>query len=118
MIDEGDGDDEATGSGEGEGSSDWRDITAPPVRDSARAWEHFPSPDVRNRLAEAEGTADNPDFGYGEVNRRSGALGRYQMLPDALRAAGMLDAPGNWTGKYGIRSAAQFLASPKRRRGR
>lgn len=34
------------------------------------------------------------------------------MLPDALRAAGMLDTPGNWTGKYGIRSGAQFLASP------
>jgi hypothetical protein len=35
------------------------------------------------------------------------------MKPDALRAADMMDASGNWTGKYGIHSAAQFLASPE-----
>lgn len=40
-------------------------------------------------------------------------LGRYQMTTDALRAAGMKDARGNWTGKYGITSAPQFLASPE-----
>src|SRR5260370_2412382 len=35
------------------------------------------------------------------------------MKPDALRAAEMMDSRGNWTGKYGVHSAAQFLASPE-----
>jgi hypothetical protein len=34
------------------------------------------------------------------------------MRPNALRAIGMLDSAGNWTGKYGIHSGAQFRASP------
>lgn len=52
-------------------------------------------------------------FGYGAVNQKTGALGRYQMTPTALRATGMIDADGNWTGKYGIDSRAQFLAAPE-----
>jgi hypothetical protein len=32
------------------------------------------------------------------------------MAPLALLAAGMWDANGNWTGKYGIHSRAEFLA--------
>jgi hypothetical protein len=39
-------------------------------------------------------------------------LGRYQMTPRALRAAGMTDANGNWTGKYGVYSPSDFLANP------
>jgi hypothetical protein len=35
------------------------------------------------------------------------------MTPVARQTAGMIDAAGNWTGKYGIRSAVQFLASPE-----
>ena len=33
------------------------------------------------------------------------------MTPAALRAAGMIDPAGNWTGKYGVHSQAQFLTS-------
>jgi len=83
---------------------------APP----ARAWEQFPNADFRNRLATAEdaAVASRPNFGYGRVNPGSGALGRYQMLADALREAGMTDPNGNWTGKYGVNSRAAFLADP------
>jgi hypothetical protein len=34
------------------------------------------------------------------------------MTPVALRAIGMIDANGNWTGRHGIHSRAQFLANP------
>jgi len=77
-----------------------------------RAWESQPNADFRNRLAIAEGNADKPNFGYGEVNEKAGALGRYQMTAAALRAIGMIDAAGNWTGKYGVHSRAEFLADP------
>jgi hypothetical protein len=75
-----------------------------------RAWERFPNAEFRNRLATAEGNAGKDDFGYGEVRASNGALSRYQMLPNALRAVGLLDANGRWTGKYGIHSRTQFLA--------
>jgi hypothetical protein len=35
------------------------------------------------------------------------------MTPVALQATGMMDKHGSWTGKYGIRSRAQFLADPE-----
>jgi hypothetical protein len=75
-----------------------------------RAWERFPNAEFRNRLAIAEGSADKGDFGYSEIHQTADALGRYQMRLDARRAAGMNDANGNWTGKYGIHSRAEFLA--------
>ncbi len=78
-----------------------------------RAWESQPNADFRNRLATAEGNADKPNFGYGEVNEKGGALGRYQMKAAALRAIGMIYAAGNWTGKYGVHSRAEFLANPE-----
>ncbi len=31
----------------------------------------------------------------------------------AIRAIGMIDAAGNWTGKYGVHSRAEFLADPE-----
>jgi hypothetical protein len=79
---------------------------------ASRTWENYPNFDFRNQLAIAEGNGDKPNFGYGEINPQSGALGRYQMTPSSLQAAGMMDSQGNWTGKYGIYSAAQFLANP------
>jgi hypothetical protein len=79
-------------------------------KQNQRDWERQPNADFRNRLAIAEGSADKPDFGYREVNARAGALGRYRIRPDGLRAAGMIDANGHWTGKYGVHSRAQFLA--------
>lgn len=35
------------------------------------------------------------------------------MTPVALRAIGMMNTAGNWTGKYGIDSRAEFLADPE-----
>jgi hypothetical protein len=88
-----------------------------PTAADSRAWESQPNADFRNRLAVAEQTADKPNFGYDEVHNsadpRRIALGRYQMTPLALRAAGMMNRNGNWTGKYGIYSQAQFLADPE-----
>ncbi len=80
---------------------------------AARAWQTQPNAEFRNRLAIAEGNADKPNFGYDEVRRSNGALGRYQMTPAALQAAGMIVAAGNWTGKYGVHSRAEFLADPE-----
>ncbi len=77
---------------------------------NGRDWERFPNAEFRNRLAIAEQSADKPDFGYGEVRRSNNALGRYQMTRAGLLAAGMIDGDGNWTGKHGIYSRAQFLA--------
>jgi hypothetical protein len=81
-----------------------------------RAWEHYPNADFRNRLAIAEQSAGHKNFGYGEANNINDpkliALGRYQMTPVGLEAAGMMDHAGNWTGKYGIHSPAEFLADP------
>jgi hypothetical protein len=53
--------------------------------------------------------------GHGMRNPSSGALGRYQMLPLALRDIGWQDASGAWTetaARHGVRSEAEFLASP------
>jgi hypothetical protein len=80
---------------------------------AARAWVSQSNAAFRNRLAIAEGNVDKPNFGYGEVNEKAEALGRYQMRPNGLHAAGMIDANGNWTGKYGIHSRAEFLADPE-----
>lgn len=35
------------------------------------------------------------------------------MTPAGLQAAGMMDQHGNWTGRYGIHSGAQFLVDPR-----
>lgn len=85
-----------------------------------RAWEDFSNPDFRNRLAIAEQSAGRPEFGYREVHDsrdphggRRLALGRYQLTPIALQAAGMMDKAGNWTGKYGVHSQTQFLTNPE-----
>ncbi len=80
---------------------------------AARAWESQPNAEFRNRLAIAEGNAGRKDFGYGTVNERTGALGRYQISPVGLRAAGMIDGNGHWTGKYGVHSRAEFLSNPE-----
>lgn len=83
----------------------------------ARAWEQYPNADFRNRLAIAEQSAGHKNFGYAEANNINDpkliALGRYQMTPVGLKAAGMMDRAGNWTGKYGIHSPAEFLADPE-----
>jgi hypothetical protein len=110
---------EGGASGEGEGSS-----TGPSIPTSAGgsgpavspAWKNYPHVDFRERLAHAERSDDKKNFGYGEVNNATDpkriALGRYQMTRISLEAAGMIDRNGNWTGKYGVHSGAEFLAKP------
>ena len=111
---EGGGDGECAGSsGGGSALNPGAGGSEPPDANSERVWGRFPNADFRNKLAIAEQTADKPNFGYGEENPESSAQGRYQMKPDALQAAGMTDASGKWTGKYGIHSATQFRASPE-----
>ena len=57
---------------------------------------------------------ESPKSNYKAVNTGSGALGRYQLTTEALKDAGLKDRnTGQWTGKYGIRSDADFLNNPK-----
>ena len=65
----------------------------------------------RGRIAAQESAG----AGWAARNASSGALGRYQMLPVALRDIGWQGADGSWTGgasRYGIGSEADFLANP------
>ena len=65
----------------------------------------------RGRIAAQESAG----AGWAARNAGSGALGRYQMLPLALRDIGWQDAGGAWTGgasRFGIASEADFLANP------
>jgi hypothetical protein len=71
----------------------------------------------RPSLEPSRSEAEHENFGYGEANNINDpkliALGRYQMTPVGLEAAGMMDRAGNWTGKYGIHSPAELLADPE-----
>ncbi|MBP0444508.1 hypothetical protein J8J14_06910 [Roseomonas sp. SSH11] len=65
----------------------------------------------RGRIAAQESAG----AGWAARNLSSGALGRYQMLPVALRDIGWQDAEGGWTAQAaasGVRSESDFLASP------
>ncbi|UFN48604.1 hypothetical protein LPC08_21745 [Roseomonas sp. OT10] len=69
---------------------------------------------LRARIALLE-SGREPNQGYAARNARSGALGRYQMLPIALRDIGWQDAQGRWTAaaaRQGVTSEASFLANP------
>lgn len=85
-----------------------------------RAWEAAPNADFRQRIAEAERSAQRADFGYGEMgavlSNGERALGRYQLLRSPLADAGWRDIQsGSWSGPasaFGIRSDRGFLASP------
>jgi hypothetical protein len=67
-------------------------------------------------IARLESSAPSrPDQGYGARNPASGALGRYQLLPVALRDIGWQDAAGQWTplaASHGVRSEGDFLGTP------
>jgi hypothetical protein len=81
-----------------------------------RAWVGQPNQAWRERIAEEEsrGSAAR-HHGYG-VRNASGALGRYQMTDVALRAVGWRNEHDRWTAAArteGIRSDADFLASPR-----
>lgn len=80
---------------------------APP----ADAWSDSPiHADFRRTLHEKE-SLDGGTDGYEAEN--DGAYGRYQMRVPALKDAGLIDANGNWTGKYGLRSFDEFKRSPR-----
>lgn len=68
----------------------------------------------RARIARAESGATRPGEGYGARNAASGALGRYQLTPQALRDLGWMDAAGGWTAlaaRHGVASHEGFLSS-------
>lgn len=80
-----------------------------------RPWEAGPNASFRQRIAEAERSAEHTADGYALRNPSSGALGRYQFVPVALRDIGWIDANGGWTeaaARYGVTDEAGFLASP------
>ncbi|UPY37849.1 hypothetical protein [Sediminicoccus sp. KRV36] len=80
-----------------------------------RAWEAAPNAEFRQRIAQAERSAEHARDGYGVRNPHSGALGRYQFLPNSLLDLGWKNAQGGWTPlaeRHGVRSEADFLASP------
>ncbi len=80
-----------------------------------RAWQAAPNPEFRHRIAQAERSAEHVRDGYGVRNPRSGALGRYQFLPNSLLDLGWKNAQGGWTPlaeSHGVRSESDFLASP------
>jgi hypothetical protein len=80
-----------------------------------RPWEGQRNAGFRQRIAEAERSAEHPQDGYGLRNASSGALGRYQFLPIALRDIGWMDAEGAWSetaARHGATDEAAFLASP------
>jgi hypothetical protein len=65
----------------------------------------------RDRIAAAEGSREL----YGVRNPVSGALGRYQFVPQALQDLGWKDSGGTWTAlaaTHGVTSDEQFLANP------
>lgn len=80
-----------------------------------RAWEAAPNSEFRQRIAQAERSAEHARDGYGVRNASSGALGRYQFLPNSLLDLGWKNAQGGWTPlaeRHGVRSEADFLANP------
>lgn len=80
-----------------------------------RPWEGLSNADFRQRIAEAERSAEHARDGYGLRNATSGALGRYQFLPLALRDIGWMDASGSWTeaaSRHGATDEESFLANP------
>ncbi|WP_198373634.1 hypothetical protein, partial [Roseomonas rosulenta] len=80
-----------------------------------RPWEAQANATFRQRIAEAERSAEHAREGYGLRNPASGALGRYQFLPIALRDIGWMDAAGAWTeaaARHRVTDEASFLESP------
>ncbi len=80
-----------------------------------RPWEGQTNAAFRHRIAEAERSAEHANDGYHLRNPSSGALGRYQFLPIALRDIGWMNAEGGWTeaaARHGVTDEASFLATP------
>ncbi len=87
----------------------------PPSAPRASAADGAGGAAFRARIARAETGAARAGEGYGARNAASGALGRYQITPQALRDLGWRDAGGGWTAlaaRRGVSSDAAFLANP------
>ncbi|KAF0110825.1 MAG: hypothetical protein FD149_2592 [Rhodospirillaceae bacterium] len=87
-----------------------------PPTPAPRAWEGKSNEPFRQEIAEAEGSANKKNNGYEEHHDGSGALGRYQLTPLALRDAGWKDAKGAWTDKakeHGVTSDEGFKKNPE-----
>ncbi len=86
-----------------------------PLAEASRPWTSQVNAEFRQRIAAAERSAEHAQDGYGLRNPSSGALGRYQFVPMALRDIGWMDAEGGWTeaaARHGVTDEAGFLASP------
>ncbi|MCS6890634.1 MAG: hypothetical protein RMK64_10815 [Rhodovarius sp.] len=87
---------------------------APAAAASGRS-EAAPNSLFRQRIAEAERSAEHPGGGWHLRNPRSGALGRYQFLPVALQDIGWRLPDGRWSAlaaQHGVASEEDFLARP------
>ena len=90
-------------------------VSTPTQAAALRAWEGRPNAAFRQRIAEAERSAEHQQDGHGLRNASSGALGRYQFVPMALRDIGWMDAEGGWTeapAGHGVANEGGFLAGP------
>ncbi|MDE2229914.1 MAG: phage portal protein [Alphaproteobacteria bacterium] len=77
-----------------------------------KAWLGRSHAAFRQKIAEAEQSANRKDNGNGAINHHSGALGRYQLTRGTLENAGWTDRNGNWIAAKGITSTQQFLRDP------
>jgi hypothetical protein len=79
-------------------------------------WSNRSNPNFRQKIAEAEMSAVRDDNGYGDRNKDSNALGRYQLTPIALDQIKWRNNDGSWTEKarqHGVESDQQFLDNPE-----
>lgn len=79
-------------------------------------WSDRPNADFRQKIAEAEMSAVRDDDGYGDHNKKSNALGRYQLTPIALDQIKWRNKDGKWTEKareHGVQSDEEFLKKPE-----
>jgi hypothetical protein len=78
-------------------------------------WRDHKNPEFRERIAQAEQSADKPNHGYDQQNRKSQALGRYQLTPKARETSGWIHPDGRWTEKAqneGVYGNDKFLSLP------
>jgi len=79
-----------------------------------KPWHGRPNETFRQKIAEAERSAEHKNDGYGQY-APSGAMGRYQLTLLALRDIKWKDTDGAWTDlarEHEIDSDSAFLANP------
>lgn len=115
----GDGADESVPENQSETRNETGDNESDPVQpaaNGAKQWENRANPQLREAIAEFEQSANKPNDGYGERHKVSGALGRYQIMPDTLDGIQWRNPDGTWTEKaraHGVASDEEFLRNPK-----